>query len=158
MSIAAELREARQNAGMSQRALARAAGVPLSTVGRIERGLTAPRFDTLEALADALDADVRVTFTPRLPPWLEDVRSELLAVCLRHGATRIEVFGSVARNEYSDHSDLDLLVDLEDTADLLTLVRLERELSELVGCPVDVIPRDSLTERFVVGRTLHLSA
>lgn len=44
---------ARQQAGMSQRALARKAGVPHSTVARIELGRLAPRADTLERLLRA---------------------------------------------------------------------------------------------------------
>jgi len=44
------LREARRRAGVSQRALARTAGVPQPTVSRIERGRVAPRFDTLDRL------------------------------------------------------------------------------------------------------------
>jgi transcriptional regulator with XRE-family HTH domain len=44
------LAHARRRAGLSQRALARAAGVPHSTVARIELGLLSPRADTLERL------------------------------------------------------------------------------------------------------------
>ena len=46
-------RYARRRAGMSQRALARAAGVPQSTVGRIETGQLAPRIDTLDRILRA---------------------------------------------------------------------------------------------------------
>jgi transcriptional regulator with XRE-family HTH domain len=44
------IRDARRRAGLSQRALARAAGVPHSTVARIELGLLSPRAETLERL------------------------------------------------------------------------------------------------------------
>ncbi|MDQ3938720.1 MAG: helix-turn-helix domain-containing protein [Chloroflexota bacterium] len=44
------LRHARRAAGLTQRALATSAGVPQSTVARIERGQLSPRVDTLERL------------------------------------------------------------------------------------------------------------
>jgi len=47
------LRYARRKAGLTQRGLAAAAGVPQSTVARIEAGLLAPRSDTLERLLRA---------------------------------------------------------------------------------------------------------
>ena len=53
MSAARILAHARRHAGLSQRALARAAGVPHSTVARIELGALSPRADTLERLLRA---------------------------------------------------------------------------------------------------------
>ena len=50
MTSARLIRNARRRAGLSQRALARAAGVPHSTVARIELGLLSPRAETLERL------------------------------------------------------------------------------------------------------------
>jgi predicted nucleotidyltransferase len=48
------------------------------------------------------------------------------------------VFGSVARQAADHASDVDLLVDLEAGRTLLDLVALERDLTALVGCRVDV--------------------
>ena len=53
MNTARLLAYARRRAGLSQRALARAAGVPHSTVARIELGRLSPRADTLERLLRA---------------------------------------------------------------------------------------------------------
>ena len=47
------LRTARRRAGLSQRALGEAAGIPQSTVARIELGTLSPRIDTLERLLNA---------------------------------------------------------------------------------------------------------
>ena len=44
------LREARHEAGLGQRELARRAGIPQPTLSRIERDLASPRFDTLDRL------------------------------------------------------------------------------------------------------------
>lgn len=59
----------------------------------------------------------------------------------RYGATNPRLFGSVARGEATDGSDLDLLVDLFPGAgnELLRVAGLTEELSELVGRRVDVV-------------------
>ena len=53
MTASRIVRYARQKAGLTQRALARAAGVPQSTVARIETGQLAPRVDTLNRVLRA---------------------------------------------------------------------------------------------------------
>src|SRR5437773_3844548 len=53
MAAARLIRRARRRAGLSQRALGRVAGVPQSTVARIELGQLSPRVDTLERLLRA---------------------------------------------------------------------------------------------------------
>lgn len=50
MDSSATLKEARRRAGLSQRALAKQAGVPQPTVARIESGAVVPRVDTLSKL------------------------------------------------------------------------------------------------------------
>lgn len=50
MDAAGTLRDARRRAGLTQRALARHAGVPQPTVARIESGAVVPRVDTLDRL------------------------------------------------------------------------------------------------------------
>jgi predicted transcriptional regulator len=58
------LRSARRRAGLTQRQLADAAGVPQATVGRIEAGLVDPRSDTLDRLLRATGHELAVE--PRL--------------------------------------------------------------------------------------------
>jgi transcriptional regulator with XRE-family HTH domain len=50
MRAGAILKEARRNAGLTQRELARLAGVPQPAVSRIERDHVSPRLDTLDVL------------------------------------------------------------------------------------------------------------
>jgi predicted nucleotidyltransferase len=65
-------------------------------------------------------------------------REELLAVAARHGARNVRVFGSVARDEADEASDVDVLVDMEPGRTLSDLVALEQDLGELLGCRVEV--------------------
>ena len=54
------------------------------------------------------------------------------------GIVRIGVFGSVARDEITDTSDVDVVVEL-DRPDLLTLVGIKQELEESLHRSVDVV-------------------
>ncbi|CAD5243797.1 nucleotidyltransferase family protein [Thermococcus camini] len=79
---------------------------------------------------------------------LEEIREILRAhmgelqrnYCVRE----VEIFGSYARGEQSENSDLDILVEFEKPVGLLTISMLQIYLSELLGIEVDVIPKNSL--------------
>lgn len=70
---------------------------------------------------------------------LKAKREQILELAARHGATNIRVFGSVARGEADDASDIDLLVDLEPGRSLLDHAGLMLDLQDLLGCKVDVV-------------------
>ena len=59
----------------------------------------------------------------------------------------MRVFGSVARGDDTPISDVDVLVDLDAGVGVIGLVGLKRELSELLGVDVDVVPVDTLKRR-----------
>lgn len=62
----------------------------------------------------------------------------------RHGVEFAGVFGSYARGEAGDESDVDLLVRLSEPLSLVQLVGLERELSEALGAKTQVVTEKSL--------------
>ncbi len=64
----------------------------------------------------------------------------------RYKAKEIELFGSVVRGEQSGASDIDLLVEFEEGADLLDLTGLAIFLEEELGRKVDVVPKRALRE------------
>ncbi len=57
---------------------------------------------------------------------------------------KIGIFGSFARNEQNPESDLDILVHLNSDISLLDLVRMERELSQILGTKVDLVTEESI--------------
>jgi predicted nucleotidyltransferase len=59
-------------------------------------------------------------------------------------STLIGVFGSYARGEEKENSDLDLLIDFDTKVNLLELIGLEQELSEQLGIKVDLITLKSV--------------
>ncbi|MCU1499869.1 MAG: putative nucleotidyltransferase [Acidimicrobiales bacterium] len=71
-------------------------------------------------------------------------REAVIEVARRRGATNVRVFGSVARGDDTDDSDVDLLVDLAPDVSLVGLAALARELGELLGRVVDVVPASGL--------------
>jgi len=74
-------------------------------------------------------------------------RDEILRVAASHGARRVRVFGSVARGEADERSDVDFLVDLEKGRSLFDLGGLLMDLQDLLGRPVDVVTEKGLKAR-----------
>jgi len=70
---------------------------------------------------------------------LQETEQALIEILKKHDAARIGIFGSRARGEARPGSDLDVLVDSRQTKSLLTLVGIERELSQALGIKVDLL-------------------
>jgi uncharacterized protein len=73
-------------------------------------------------------------------------RDDIERLAREHKARNVRVFGSVARGEADEASDLDLLVDVEPDATLLDLGALLMELQELLGCRVDMVIEEGLRD------------
>jgi predicted nucleotidyltransferase len=73
-----------------------------------------------------------------------DHREEILRLAERRGAHNPRVFGSVARGEAKEGSDLDLLVEWEPNRSLLDHAGLVQDLQELLGMKVHVGTEKSL--------------
>lgn len=78
-------------------------------------------------------------------------RDDILRILAEHrgeltklGVGSIALFGSVARGEAREESDVDLLVDFCQPVGLFEFVDLKNYLEELLGCTVDLVTRDSL--------------
>lgn len=69
-------------------------------------------------------------------------------VTQRVSPTLVGVFGSYARGEENEKSDLDILIDFDMKVDLLDLIGMEQELSELLGIKVDLITLRSVNASF----------
>jgi uncharacterized protein len=78
---------------------------------------------------------------------LRSRREEILRVAALHGARHVRVFGSVARGEADERSDVDFLVEMERGRSLLDLGGLLMDLRDLLGRPVDVVTERGLRER-----------
>jgi predicted nucleotidyltransferase len=139
---------------VTQRQLARQAGVSQSTIAAYESGAREPALATLAALVEGTGITLTVGLGPRLPTAgggsgpighrLRRRRAAVLALAAKYGVTDVRVFGSVARGEEGPQSDLDLLVRLPQGAGLFLLGRFKEELEQLLRVDVDVVPEDGL--------------
>jgi uncharacterized protein len=82
-------------------------------------------------------------------------RDEALRILMtnrdRLGEFRVKslaIFGSVARDEATESSDVDVLVEFDEGAHvgLLTFIRLKQFLEELLGCAVDMVTAQALRQ------------
>jgi predicted nucleotidyltransferase len=74
-----------------------------------------------------------------LEELLKEKREAILRICAEHGAHNARVFGSVARGEADEQSDIDLLVEFDPGRSLLDHAALWLDLQDLLGCKVDVL-------------------
>ena len=75
-------------------------------------------------------------------------RDAILDIARRYGAHDIRVFGSVARGDAGESSDLDLIVRFEPGRSLFDHGGLIMDLRDLLGVKVDVIDEEGMRERF----------
>lgn len=88
---------------------------------------------------------VKITAAARnRKPSLARMRPKILRIAERYGATNVRVFGSFARGEQRQRSDIDLLVDLPDGMSLFDLSGLKISLEETLHRRVDVVPARSV--------------
>lgn len=78
---------------------------------------------------------------------LLEKREVILRTAAKRGAYNVRIFGSVARGEADEKSDIDILVDLEPGRSLFDLGGLLMDLQDLLGHDVDVVTERGLRER-----------
>jgi len=86
-------------------------------------------------------------------------REQILETARRHGASRVRVFGSVARGTASLQSDIDLLVDFAPGHNLMDLGGMLYDLRQLLGVEVDVVTEKAFFPRvrqIVVSEAIEL--
>ena len=77
-------------------------------------------------------------------PLIENNRAEILALADRHGVRNVRVFGSMARGDADDESDVDLLVSLPPDRTGLALGALLMDVQDLLQRRVEVITERGL--------------
>lgn len=162
------VRDARLRAGLSQADLGERAGLPQSVVSAYERGRREPSLATLVRLVAAAGFDLHLSLMPRAStpkPFtgpvgrrLQRRRDAARRLLEERGYSHPSVFGSVARGSDSIESDVDLLVDLPPDVGLYELNRAAIDLEELIGAPVDLIPRSGLRDRVAIDIASDLIA
>jgi len=72
------------------------------------------------------------------------LRSILPILDDKYHVASLGIFGSVARGEAGERSDVDILVEFKQTPDIFEFIRLKDYLSSLLGCEVDLVSKKAL--------------
>ena len=73
-------------------------------------------------------------------------REEIIRIANENGIKSVRLFGSVARNQENENSDVDFLVEFENGRSLFDLVRFKQLLEERLGKEVDVLTENAIHE------------
>jgi len=92
----------------------------------------------------AIEAFFAHCYTEGMHALIESNRQQLVSLARRRGITSLRVFGSMARNEAREDSDVDLLVTLAPGTSALALGGLLLDAQELLGRHVDVVTEAGL--------------
>lgn len=78
---------------------------------------------------------------------MQAVRDTVIEILRKNGVKRAAFFGSIARGEMDEESDIDILIEFEGRKSLLDLSHLKNELEDAVNRQVDVLTYKSLHPR-----------
>lgn len=90
---------------------------------------------------------------------LQNHRDAIRSIALSHRVTNVRVFGSVARGDDTEDSDLDILVEPTPETTMMDIAKIQLELGQLLPVAVDVLTPKGLPARFrdqVIAEALAL--
>ena len=93
------------------------------------------------------DSMSTIDTTSALGSLLHEQRDQILEIAARHHPRNVRVFGSVARGEATETSDIDFLVDFDKDSSLFDVLHITEELETLLGREVDVVSTGGLKHR-----------
>jgi predicted nucleotidyltransferase len=76
-----------------------------------------------------------------------EIKNIILSQLKEFDPLKIGIFGSFARGDNKKGSDIDILVEFKESPTLLTLIKLENNLSEILGIKVDLITTGALKNK-----------
>ena len=82
-------------------------------------------------------------------------REQILRIASKHGASNLQIFGSIARRENTSKSDINLLAELAPQCTLLDQIALIQELEEFLGYSVDVVEPDDSVHNLIRNQVLE---
>ena len=152
MSMIEELKQRRLELGLSQGQVAAMMGTTQSALSRADRGGN-PTQDFLQRSDDALRSLAKETGSASVVE-IVTIRLIVGSIARQYGLSEVYVYGSVARGEANDDSDVDLLYRTEPGAHLNMMRReaLQDELERAFGREVSLTSLDSLQRRAQTSR------
>ena len=85
---------------------------------------------------------------------ISEIKNRIMPVLKKYGIKKAALFGSIVKGQNTEDSDIDILVEMPETATLLDLAELKIELEEILNKNVDVLTYDSL-HHLLKDKILH---
>ena len=82
-----------------------------------------------------------------MPPRIQNIADKILPVLKRHDVRKAGVFGSIVRGEWTEGSDVDVLVELPPNLSLFDFIGIKLELEDVLGKKVDLVEYASIKPR-----------
>lgn len=76
-----------------------------------------------------------------------EIKNIILSQLKGFDLIKVGIFGSFARGDNKKGSDIDILVEFKEAPSLLTLIKLENDLSEILGVKVDLVTTGALKNK-----------
>jgi uncharacterized protein len=76
-----------------------------------------------------------------------EIKNIILSQLKGFDPIKVGIFGSFARGDNKKGSDIDILVEFKEAPSLLTLIKLENDLSEILGVKVDLVTSGALKNK-----------
>lgn len=70
---------------------------------------------------------------------IDEIKNKAIPIAKKHNVVSLSLFGSYARNEQNENSDIDFLIDASGQMGLFEYVAFYQELEKEFGCHVDVV-------------------
>jgi len=83
-----------------------------------------------------------------LQEFRNNYKSQIIDLAKKYGAYNVRIFGSLARGELKDNSDIDFLVTFEPQRSLFDQGGLLMDLQDLLHCRVDIVDEQAMRPRF----------
>jgi len=75
---------------------------------------------------------------------IEEIKKKILPILEDYRVKKIGLFGSYARGDMKEDSDIDILIEIEKDISLLDFVGLKQEIEEALGKKVDLVEYDTI--------------
>lgn len=142
------IRRAREDAGVTQPALAKDTGIHQPRLSQYENGKVRPSPETVKKILRALNVRPSIR--------LEVAQDEVVETTQRFRALAVWVFGSCVEGTDTANSDIDLVVEFEQDASTYDLANLTDALRELLGVDVDIVSAGTSTAERFLANSLRL--
>ena len=89
---------------------------------------------------------------------LSKLKKIISKIALKHGVSAVWLFGSYARNEAKEHSDVDLLIEKGNVKTMIQLISFQQDLEKHLGIKVDVVTTESIKYDYFILKDTFATA